>query len=100
MNTLLLFFTLVLNPIVVMDGGTMHLICRVNRDTENRNIRWGIEGVAVSGVSMSGADAPQTFDRWIQHVPCGVDTAFCEVKKSSGATKKIVRPFQVMGCDQ
>lgn len=99
MNTLLIFFTLMITPQALMDGSTMHLICRVSHDADNRNVRWGVEGVAVSGVSMEGDHAPTVYDRWIQHVPCGVSEAFCEVKKVTGATKRIVRPFQVTGCE-
>lgn len=76
----------------------MRLTCKVPREAANRKLRAGFEWWTAYEVSLEGEQAPTTFDRWFQHVPCDPGLAFCEVTKETGRTIRVALPVSVAGC--
>lgn len=93
-----ILISLFVNPTVVFENGTVHVMCRIPRDPTNRWVSWGLENYSESGRQLDGEHAPITWESYIEHVPCGVDTAFCRVVRVNGTTSMTRAPLTVTGC--
>lgn len=87
------------NPAVLMAGGTVILKCRVPADVDNRRIGFGLLDYSESERDVEGDRSPVTFMTTIQHVPCGVTTAYCAVAKVTGKVERATTRIEVGGCN-
>lgn len=68
---------------VLSSSQSVRLTCRVPRSEDNRYMEIGIAGYSVSGFTLDGERAASTHERWFSHLPCGEQTAFCQVLGST-----------------
>lgn len=87
------------NPAFSLEGGEVHVTCRVQPAVENREVEWGIGGWTSSTRQLEGADARMTHESWLHHAPCGVGPAFCRVARAGMKDRVVTAPFEVTGCD-
>jgi hypothetical protein len=90
--------TLHVYPWIVNAGSSVTLQCRVQRHGANRAVAYGIVGWTASERSMEGSQSPITYEAVFRDVPCGVDTAYCAVRRVGGRMLRSQTNFAVSGC--
>jgi hypothetical protein len=86
-------------PRTLLKGGAVRLTCHVPRDADHRWLDLGIDGLRTSGIQLDGESEKMTFPMLIEHVPCGVEEAFCLVQGATGQPQRAVARFIVAGCE-
>lgn len=86
-------------PKVVFPNGTVRLTCRVPRDSHNRQIELGIEGLHVSTWEMEGEHAPITWQSYESHIDCNVGNVICRVTRDDLKVRGSAYVLTVIGCD-
>jgi hypothetical protein len=84
--------TLHLTPTVVQENQNLHLVCHIPPDPQNRAVGVGIEGWVLSEHPYDRL----TYDVVFTHIPCDVDTAFCQVIRANGRIARTVQKFVVV----
>ena len=91
--------TINVNPRFVQANGYLRLTCRVPRQAENRQLRYGIVNYMESGRDLEGENAKITWEAPFDHVPCGSSEAYCTVIRNDGTRDRAVMQFLMIGCD-
>ena len=86
-------------PAFVQPGGAVRITCRVQPDAKNRKIEFGVEDYYSVTRELDGEDAPITWERIVDHLPCGAGRAFCRVTRADRSSRLVVAPLEVIGCD-
>lgn len=86
-------------PTVLQVGGTVRITCTVPHHPDNRWLTIGIPSYRTSGGDLDGEAAPVTHTMYVDHMPCDVDEAVCEVTDALGKTYRAARPLIVAGCN-
>lgn len=82
-----------------MKGGTVHIVCKVPRDAQNRAVRFGLDPDSISSREINGEDGPVFFDKYVEEVGCpGPAEAICDVSRADGKTQRASQTVEVKGC--
>lgn len=83
---------------VVMSGGTILVTCKVPRNVNNRTLRFGVDGYSTSTKQLDGDQARVTWQMFVEHMPCDIGPAFCEVVTAGGRVDRVELPVTVAAC--
>lgn len=92
--------SIAVQPTVVLQNGTIRITCTVPRHPDNRWLTIAVPGYTSSTRQLDGADEKITHTMYVQHIPCDIEGAICEVTDALGRTYPVARPVVVAGCAQ
>ncbi len=87
-------------PQTLMEGGAVQVTCHVTRNERNRWIDLGIYNYTGSGLQIDPSSDRTIWEEVFERVPCGVDTAFCEIEQAGGRVVRDTAIIQVAGCQE
>ena len=87
-------------PLTLFAGDAFWLTCRIRPDDRNRLIDYGVTDYRDhSQRPIAGASGPNVIQVLVEHVPCDVGPAYCQIGRTDGSWSRAVQPFTVAGCD-
>lgn len=89
---------LTVRPLTFFAGATVHLQCRVPRDSRNSGITLGFEDYRLSSEELDGLNARVTFDFFVERVPCSPGPAVCVVRRAQDEEARAVVNVNTAGC--
>lgn len=92
--------SLKVSPPTLFVGASIRVTCRVPPLEANREIEVGVEGYSRYTRQLDGLNAPITWQRIFEHIPCGAERVYCLVKTNEGRVTTVVAKLVVAGCDQ
>lgn len=92
--------SITVRPSQLFVGKDTYVTCRVPPHADNRQIQFGLSGYTASTRQLDGLNAPITWQKVFERVPCGVDKAFCIVTKNTGESTIVTASINVVGCDE
>lgn len=92
--------TMSITPRVMQPGSAMRITCSVPRHPENRWLTIAVPEYVSSTRQLDGEDEKITHTFYVDHMPCGVNVAVCDVVDNLGKHYTATTQFTVAGCEE
>lgn len=87
-------------PQVIFHDTSFWLTCLVPPDSRNRVLDYGVVDFREhSQRQLDGLQSRITWQFLIEHVPCDVGPAYCQVGRSDGSWERAIADIQIAGCN-
>jgi len=86
-------------PTVLMEGDSIHVMCRVPLKADNRRLQMAIEDYVYSERPIDGAYGPVTTELTFSHIPCDAHIVSCTVMTATRSITRVTQSIEVV-CQQ